>query len=1113
MKKIIYIVLMACIFAACSEDVTLFGDNASKKVISISAEYPVITQTRATDNGFTNNDKVGVFVVDYEGENAGVMALSGNRASNVMLTYNESTDKWSAPMTLYWATDGTPADIIGYYPFVENLESTIALPFTIRRDQNGNATETAKGGYEQSDWLWAKATKVSPTSETISLKYQHVMAGLNIRLERGDGFTAEEWAQMEKTVLVTNTQLNGFVNLTTGTTTLDPQSFISNSITALTYGDAWRAVVLPQTIEAGKALISITVDGQSYHLTKSEVMSYLAGKMHNFTIEVNRRTAGGDFEFKLLDEVIVPWETDADFHDGLTRAYVMVHVKEPGTLKQKIAQMGLDYTTIANLKVTGGINRHDMEFMGQEMELLMNLNLQNSIISEDSTTKGILSGFEGHTLLRHIVFPNKGLKGIGEKAFMGTSLNGSLELPEGLEHVGHYAFYGCKYTGNLILPSTLKDVGQYAFSDQFTGTLMLPKEIRFFDTSPFSGCDFSGPVIIPNGIKSIPFLGFSKATGDIIIPQGQTQIPDWVFYEGGYDGMLVLPEGIVSIGAKSFAKTNIHGETKLPSTLKFLGNNAFEGTRINRVIFENNVISIGNECFKDCHYLTGTVSWPIRCNIIPTGVFNGCENLSQIVIHKDVRIINDNAFLKCKNLMRIICECEEPPIIGENAFLGTPKADITIIVPNSAVARYKNAEGWSDFKRIVANSNLSCEPASVCALNKEHQEKIVLFANGEWTVTHIPDWCTISETSGRGKKELTLTVSQMPHSSNHRIDSIVFTQRSDNGVFNTYCQIAQYNYQYEEDHCMTLQQHSRGNGIDIVFVGDGWDAASIADNGYFELIEYQTECLFSIEPYRSMRDYFNVYVTFPMSQERGVNTLYTYVNNKFGTLQGRSSIGFGCSMETCKLIIEEDEVIKYVKDRTPVKDNCINKALIVVVPNTTDYKSNTLELENSTISICPPSVKEYPYDTRGYVQYEIGGHGFGKLGDETIYWNQTISEYEKTIIRLQQQQGWYMNLSVTGKMNEMPWADFIFDPDYSDHVDVYEGGYGYIRGVYRAEEYSCMNSYIPYYNTPSRLAIWKRIKEYAGETWTMEEFRKQDTFEWGPTKVQANTPSNRWATK
>ena len=68
-------------------------------------------------------------------------------------------------------------------------------------------------------------------------------------------------------------------------------------------------------------------------------------------------------------------------------------------------------------------------------------------------------------------------------------------------------------------------------------------------------------------------------------------------------------------------------------------------------------------------------------------------------------------------------------------------------------------------------------------------------------------------------------------------------------------------------------------------------------------------------------------------------------------------------------------------------------------------------------------------------------------------------------------------------------------------MDVYEGGYGYTRFIYRPEANSCMNYGIPYYNTPSRLAIYKRIKDYAGEEWSMEQFRAQDTFEWGPTTV------------
>ena len=248
-----------------------------------------------------------------------------------------------------------------------------------------------------------------------------------------------------------------------------------------------------------------------------------------------------------------------------------------------------------------------------------------------------------------------------------------------------------------------------------------------------------------------------------------------------------------------------------------------------------------------------------------------------------------------------------------------------------------------------------------------------------------------------------------------------------------------------------------------------------------------------------MRDYFDVNVTFPLSQQIGVNTMYTYVNNKFGTLHGESSIN-GCCTSSL-LITEADKVMEYVAEKAPLSGT-LSHGLVILVPNSTDYSGNTiLGNDGTALSICPPSENVYPRDTRGTIQHEAGGHGFGKLGDETI----TMNAFPKEDVRWKLQEmfwrGWYQNLSLSGKLNEVPWADFIFDTRYSDYVDVYEGGYGYTRGVYRPEANSCMNYGVPYYNTPSRLAIWKRIKEYAGEGYTMDEFYAQDTSEWGPLTV------------
>ena len=50
------------------------------------------------------------------------------------------------------------------------------------------------------------------------------------------------------------------------------------------------------------------------------------------------------------------------------------------------------------------------------------------------------------------------------------------------------------------------------------------------------------------------------------------------------------------------------------------------------------------------------------------------------------------------------------------------------------------------------------------------------------------------------------------------------------------------------------------------------------------------------------------------------------------------------------------------------------------------------------------------------------------------------------------------------------------------------------RGVYRSEQNSCMNNDIPYYSTISRMSIVKRIKQYAGESFSYEDFKANDVI-------------------
>ena len=1082
-KNVIYYILSVLLLAACTDDRMNPIDNQEMLPINVSSSYPVSGASRVTDNGFVEDDAVGIFVVDYNNDGTpGTPVLKGNRASNVKFDFDGVA--WKASYQLYWADEKTPADFYGYYPYDMTLSSVTEYAFSVRNNQDFTSTNS---GYAVSDFLWAKAEKVQPTTKVISLQYRHLMAGVTIQLEKGSGFTTDEWNQLEKIILIENTKPSGVINLSTGTCT--PGEGDVESIKPLSYNNRWRAVVFPQSVAAEKKLISVTIDGQNYSLVKNAAMNYLSGKMHNFTITVNRKEASGELTFTLKADDIVAWVDDADLHDGLVRQYTLVKLEKAGTLQQVLKEKGLDKDKITSMKVEGEICSDDLDFMGAQMSHLTYLNLSKSIIVANANGQGAgeMRGFGNNATLKNIVFPEKSMKKIVTWAFSHSPLSGLIHLPEGLETIEHYSFADCHFRGELKLPSTLKHLDGGLGYD-FTGNLILPEGLISMKEPPAG--NFTGSLVFPSTLKELEgILSYPNVTGTVIIPKSLTEVPGRMFERNGLNNV-EFHDGITKIGGQAFLKSSLSGELVLPPNLKELEGSAFSTTRISRIIFPDKLMLMGGHAFSGCIYLQGTLHLPKKVAKIPEGCFMDCYGISGLVIPEGVDIIDKKAFWGCNGINSIVCEGEEPPLICEDAFYGVNKDNFTVEVPKGCVEKYKQAKGWSDFKRIAEYSNFVCRPAQANALNTAHAETLVLNADGAWEVEHCPDWVTLSSTSGMGKTELRLTFKQMEHGVGNRRDSILFRMPAEN--HKTYCVVSQYDYVHEEDSYLTLQEHTQGEGIDIVFIGDGFNGQNISDGSYLELIKRQTEYFFGIEPYKSHRDYFNVYVTFPLSQETGVNTMRTYVNNRFGTLYGYTG-----GNEMNRLLTETDAVFDYAVDKSPLTKENLWRSVIILVPNSDAYEGVTEFKDNVPLAICPPSNRPYPQDTRGVIQHEAGGHGFGRLADESIKYSSW--PFVSTLKEIEDKQigGWYQNIATTSNMKQVPWADFIFDTRYSDYVDVYEGAFDYMRGIFRSEANSCMNYGIPYYNAISRLTIMRRIFECARKQFSMDYFYEHDTNKWG----------------
>ena len=592
-KRLYLLFVMAALMVGCAEhdDVGQSSVQQQEK-ICLGAEIQQIYATRASATGFADGDQMGVYIVDYDGDNPSVLLPRGNRGDNIRHTYHEANNSWEPAYELYWKDRTTHVDIYAYYPFsVVFPENTSLWPFQVQADQSIEAKGTSLCTYEQSDLLWGKATNVAPTAEVINLSMHHRMSSLRIELVEGSNFSNGEFAQKEKTVVVKNTKRSATVDLSTGTVTASGS--ITSSITPYRNGNQYRAIVVPQTIAANTTILDINIGGQLYSFKKAEAVEFASGRMHTFTIRIDKRVDSGDYMFTLVGESILPWENDDASHDATMMEYVTIN-STPGHLKDSIIAANKDYRELRNLKIVGEINAHDFYFMRDEMEWLFALNLKEVFIKGcgNVTVEGWDEAIETHDdeiphsamkgkqSLTKLVLPDH-IKKIGYDSFRDCGyLTGSIIIPEGVTTIDGYAFWGCyKLQGTLSLPSTLEYLNSGAFWNcQFNSELVLPEKLKVIADNVFYACgNLYGDLILPSGLKELGAEAFTSTghlSGKVTIPQSIKIIP-YNCFSGSAITSVELHDGITDIEFGAFGNSGLRGELYLPANLETIGSQAF----------------------------------------------------------------------------------------------------------------------------------------------------------------------------------------------------------------------------------------------------------------------------------------------------------------------------------------------------------------------------------------------------------------------------------------------------------------------------------------------------------------------------------------------------------
>lgn len=275
----------------------------------------------------------------------------------------------------------------------------------------------------------------------------------------------------------------------------------------------------------------------------------------------------------------------------------------------------------------------------------------------------------------------------------------------------------------------------------------------------------------------------------------------------------------------------------------------------------------------------------------------------------------------------------------------------------------------------------------------------------------------------------------------------------------------------------TLQNHSVGNGLKVVIMGEAYSDRMINDGTYRKHVEQAMEAFFSEEPYASFRNYFDVYGLYVVSPNEVLGE-----NTAFGT-----SVEF----DRGTFVTNPEPAIRYVSNMKETNNQSADVTTIILMNTDANFRANCwMYSDGFCAAFCSYNGTDEE-DLQQIVHHEACGHGFAKLADEYTEFEGTYPYPES--IPPAHAVNESMNVDVTDDPQEVVWSYFLTDMRYEkEKIGIYEGAIYYPKGAYRATENSIMRYNTGGFNAPSRQSIYRRIMEKSGGVYSFEDFLEYD---------------------
>lgn len=263
--------------------------------------------------------------------------------------------------------------------------------------------------------------------------------------------------------------------------------------------------------------------------------------------------------------------------------------------------------------------------------------------------------FSDFTNLKYATLP-KTLVEIPQKAFFNCPLT-TINLPGTVEKIGNYAFKGTSLSGSLYLPNSLKTIGISAFEGlKLTGTLTIPDSVTTISNEAFYNDKFTKLVIGPN--SSLTTIGNNafrnnQISNAIALPKSLTTI-GYNAFRANSISKLALNYGLRSIGYEAFESNKITGTINIPVTVEKIDTQAFKSNQIEAVIFNKNsaLATLGSYAFSN-NKISNAIMMPKGLTKISSYVFS-INTISSLSFEEGsvATVIERNAFSDQSNSIK-----------------------------------------------------------------------------------------------------------------------------------------------------------------------------------------------------------------------------------------------------------------------------------------------------------------------------------------------------------------------------------------------------------------------------------------------------------------------------